>query len=161
MFHEEYERNRKRIRILFILYLMLLVYLVFFAESFGRDEALREDYAYNLELFKEIRRFCVHRKTLGTAAVLLNLLGNVAAFVPFAFMLPIVTPRARGFFRTVFLTFLLSLGIEIIQLATRVGSFDVDDLLLNTIGGILGYLLYRIVREIRIRRKLRAGKEKG
>ena len=33
----------------------------------------------------------------------------------------------------------LSLGVETIQLFTRVGSFDVDDILLNTIGGVLGY----------------------
>jgi glycopeptide antibiotics resistance protein len=35
--------------------------------------------------------------------------------------------------------------VEVTQLVTRVGSFDVDDLLLNTIGGILGYLIYKIV----------------
>ncbi len=40
----------------------------------------------------------------------------------------------------------------------KVGSFDVDDLLLNTIGGILGFLCYKIVQEIRIRRKRRARK---
>ena len=45
--------------------------------------------------------------------------------------------------------FLLSLTIEITQLLTRVGSFDVDDLILNTAGGIAGYLLFYIMNKIR------------
>ncbi len=43
---------------------------------------------------------------------------------------------------TLFYSLGLSLGVEVFQLLTRVGSFDVDDLLLNTIGGILGYVLF-------------------
>ena len=50
--------------------------------------------------------------------------------------------------------------VQTIQLVFKVGSFDVDDLFLNTIGGILGFLLYKIVQKIRIRRKLRARKGK-
>ena len=41
------------------------------------------------------------------------------------------------------------LTIEITQLLTRVGSFDVDDLILNTAGGIAGYLLFYIMNKIR------------
>ena len=39
--------------------------------------------------------------------------------------------------------FELSLLVELLQLVFKVGSFDVDDLLLNTIGGLLGYLVYK------------------
>ncbi len=159
MFHN-YTKKQKGVWVLFILYLVALIYLVFFAETFRRGERLSMEYAYNLELFKEIRRFYRYRKQLGMDVMLVNLAGNVLAFMPFAFMLPVVSPKARGFFKTVFLTFLLSLSIECVQLAARVGSFDVDDLLLNTIGGILGFIAYRIVQKIRVRRKLRAGRKK-
>ena len=47
------------------------------------------------------------------------------------------------------LTFLLSLSFETLQLIFKVGSFDVDDLLLNTIGGMLGYLAFWILDRIR------------
>ena len=47
-------RSQKLGWVLFLAYLALLVYFMFFSESFGRDPAQR-DYAYNLELFKEIR----------------------------------------------------------------------------------------------------------
>ncbi|MEG2700632.1 MAG: VanZ family protein [Hungatella sp.] len=46
--------------------------------------------------------------------------------------------------------------MELTQLIFRVGSFDVDDLFLNTCGVILGFWIYKIVQKIRIRRKLRA-----
>jgi glycopeptide antibiotics resistance protein len=41
--------------------------------------------------------------------------------------------------------------VEVFQLITKVGSFDVDDLLLNTIGGICGYILFAICAAIRRR----------
>ena len=146
-------RNQKFGWILFIMYLAMLVYFMFFAESFGRDPAQRE-YAYNLELFKEIKRFYQYREQLGMEAFLLNVVGNVVAFVPFGFFLPIVSRRGRKWYNTTCLGFGMSLCIETVQLVCKVGSFDVDDLLLNTIGGIVGYIFYRVVQEARIRRRI-------
>lgn len=146
-------RNQKFGWVLFIAYLALLVYFMFFAESFGRDPAQRE-YAYNLELFKEIKRFYQYREQLGTEAFLLNVVGNVVAFVPFGFFFPIVSRRGRKWYNTTWFGFGMSFCIETIQLVCKVGSFDVDDLFLNTIGGVVGYLFYRMVQGARIRRKL-------
>lgn len=146
-------RNQKFGWVLFLLYLGLLVYFMFFAESLGRDTTQR-DYAYNLELFKEIRRFYTYRHKLGISAFLLNIYGNVIGFVPCGFFLPIVSRRSRKWYNTILLCFLLSFCIEVTQLMLKVGSFDVDDLFLNTLGGILGYMIYRIVQKIRIRRRL-------
>ena len=66
--------------------------------------------------------------------------------------------RSRGFFRTLFYSLLLSLGVEVMQLVTRVGSFDVDDILLNTLGGVLGYILFMICNAIRRRHYARTEK---
>ncbi len=110
-------------------------------------------------LFKEIRRFYTYREQLGWKAVVLNLGGNVAGFMPFGFILPIVSRRGRRWYNTLLLSFFLSLGIETLQLIWKVGSFDVDDLFLNTVGGILGFVAYRGVQRIRIRRKLRGRKK--
>lgn len=57
----------------------------------------------------------------------------------------------RSFFLTVFYSFGLSFFVEVFQLLTKVGSFDVDDLLLNTIGGLIGYILFMICNGIRRR----------
>lgn len=145
-------RSQKLGWVLFLAYLALLVYFMFFSESFGRDPAQR-DYAYNLELFKEIRRFYQYRELLGMKAFLLNVVGNVAAFIPCGFFLPVILKKARGGLSATGLCFCLSLCIETVQLVSHVGSFDVDDLLLNTLGGLLGYLIFRIARGMRERRR--------
>ena len=153
-------KNQKMGWVLFVMYLIALVYFMFFAESLGRTGNEEAHYAYNLELFKEIRRFIVYREQLGWKAVILNLGGNVAGFMPFGFILPVVSRRGRRWYNAFLLGFFLSLCIEATQLAFKVGSFDVDDLLLNTIGGILGFAGYKVVQRVRIRRKRRAAENR-
>ncbi len=132
---------------LFLAYLILLIYFLFFAESYGRL-SVYEEYRYNLELFKEIQRFWMYREELGWFTVF-NLLGNVMAFVPFGAILPVIWKKTRGFFRILFLTFGFSLAVETVQLVTKVGIFDVDDLFLNTLGGMVGYVIFAVCNCIR------------
>ncbi|MGI6012135.1 MAG: VanZ family protein [Ruminococcus sp.] len=135
--------------ILFILYLILLMYFLFFSEWYGRKNWIEEDYRYNLVLFKEIGRFWTYREQLGMEAVLLNLVGNIIGFLPFGFILPVISKRTRRFWITGLLGFLMSLFVECLQLAGKVGCFDVDDLLLNTAGALSGYLFFLICNGIR------------
>lgn len=135
-------------RISFAAYVLLLVYLLFFAEEYGRAAAGAE-YRYNLVPFAEIRRFWIYREQLGNVAFLTNLWGNIVAFLPFGFILPIVTRRMRSGFTIIMSGFALSMTVELIQLITRVGCFDVDDLILNTIGAAIGYLLFFICNYLR------------
>lgn len=136
-------RRRNKIigMLLFIIYLILLSYFLFFAESFGRDTS-SSLHSYNLELFKEIRRFYIYRQKLGMSAFLINIFGNILAFLPFGFFRPIIGRRRHSFIRTLIQGFLFSLIIEIIQISLNVGSFDVDDIFLNTVGCIIGYILF-------------------
>lgn len=135
-------RHRKLGFVLFVLYLVLLTYFLFFAEELGRSPDARAGYSYNLELFKEIRRFYVYREVLGYRAVILNIFGNMAAFMPFGFFLPMIWKRMNRWYTTTLMSFTMSLCVETTQLVTKVGSFDVDDLLLNTIGGLAGYVIF-------------------
>lgn len=132
-----------------IIYLVVLSYVCFWSEAYGRTGQI--EYHYNLVPFKEIMRFYTYRDLVGVQAFLLNLFGNVLAFVPFGFMIPIISWKNRKFIRILGLTFLLSLFIECIQLLFRVGSFDVDDLILNTLGGVIGFVIFWIMNEIRRR----------
>lgn len=135
-------RHRKLGFCLFVLYLVLLTYFLFFAEEMGRNPQVRAEYSYNLVLFKEIKRFLVYRELLGYRAVFLNIFGNLIAFMPFGFFLPVIWKKMEHWYTTTLLSFTFSLAIETTQLICRVGSFDVDDLLLNTIGGLCGYLVF-------------------
>ena len=76
-------------------------------------------------------------------------MGNVLGFLPFGFFLPVISPVFRNGFRTVGLGFLLSLTVEMIQLITRTGCFDVDDIILNTGGTLLGWLMVTLFTGIR------------
>ena len=145
-------------KVLFVLYIVFLVYFLFLAEWYGRT-GTGEDYRYNLELFREIRRFITYREQLGMFAVFANLFGNILIFVPYGFFISMAAER-RGFFKTLFCSFGLSLCVELVQLVTRVGSFDVDDFLLYTIGGILGYILFAICNGIRRRYHVRREKRR-
>ena len=142
------DKDRKKLLrrleiLLFAAYLAMLCYFLFFAENMGRTFTERT-YHYNLMLFREIKRFWVYRHSLGTWSVMLNLVGNVVAFIPLGMLLPRLFEKSRKFLPTVFFCFEFSLCVEIIQLVFKVGSFDVDDILLNTAGGVLGYLFYKI-----------------
>lgn len=135
--------------VLFILYILALIYFLFFSEEYGRIAMEEREYRYNLVPFVEIRRFWVYRKQLGFLAVFTNLFGNVAGFLPFGFMLPVITGKIRSGLLITLAGFGLSLTVEVIQLITKVGCFDVDDLILNTAGAALGYLLFFICDHLR------------
>ena len=140
--------------VLFILYLCLLAYFMFFSESFGRTDTDRE-YAYNLVPLKEIIRYFRYYRTLGMTLFLINIVGNIAAFMPFGFFLPIISRRSRKWYNTVSFGLVFSLTLETLQLVLRVGSFDVDDMLLNTIGAALGFWVYKLVQWTRVRMRRR------
>ena len=134
-------------KVLFLLYVGFLIYFLFLAEWYGRT-GVSEEYRYNLELFREIKRFIIYRDQLGAFAVFANLAGNILIFVPYGFFISLAS-RSRGFFKTLFFSMGLSLCVEITQLFSRVGSFDVDDILLNTVGGVVGYIIFLICNAIR------------
>lgn len=129
---------------LFGLYLILMVYFLFFAESMGRTTVGRE-YHYNLVPLKEIHRYLAYYDVIGPYTVCLNLAGNVFAFVPFGLFFPLLSRRNRGFWKVTLISFEVSLFVELIQLVMRVGSCDVDDMILNTLGGMLGHLCFKIL----------------
>ena len=143
--------------LLFLIYLIILIYLLFFSESYGRHALAEGQYRYNLQPFQEIRRFAVYWKNVGFWAAFLNLGGNVLGFMPFGILLPVLSDRLRRPVSVILLGFAMSLMVETIQLVTRVGIFDVDDLILNTLGAGIGYLLFAVGS--RVRRKMDYGKK--
>ncbi len=73
----------------------------------------------------------------------INLVGNVVALIPFGYLLPASFPKIK-FFKTIFIGIIFILLIEFSQLFTGLGEFDVDDILLNFFGVLIGYILFAI-----------------
>ncbi len=70
-----------------------------------------------------------------------QVIGNILMFIPFGFLLPTVFKRLSSFKKAVIIIFSFSFSIEFIQYFIGRSS-DIDDLILNTLGGSLGFMLY-------------------
>jgi len=98
----------------------------------------------NLTPFQEITRGW-NRLSLHPTGTSLQLIGNLFAFVPLGILIPLLLRhRLSSGILVLLCSLLLSLGYEVIQLLTGIGIFDVDDLMLNTFGGVTGYILFAI-----------------
>lgn len=144
----EYRKHKKGYRIaawlLFGIYLILMIYFLFFAESMGRT-LTEQEYHYNLHPFREIHRYLAYYRIIGISAVFMNLAGNILAFLPFGLFFPFLSCKSRSLWKVTLISFEVSLLVELIQLVARVGCCDVDDMILNTLGGMLGYLCFKII----------------
>jgi glycopeptide antibiotics resistance protein len=89
--------------------------------------------------FKEILRYNITSRLFFK-----NVIGNMILFLPFGFFTSYYL-KVEKIHLPIFLTLIASISIEVVQMCIgRV--FDVDDILLNLLGGILGYLLYYILK---------------
>lgn len=70
-----------------------------------------------------------------------NIILNILMFVPFGFLLPLFSDRFKKFYWTLGLSFLFTFGIESTQYITKRGIFEVDDIMNNWIGALIGYSL--------------------
>lgn len=76
-----------------------------------------------------------------------NIIGNILLFAPLGFFLPLLLNKFRKFKKTVLAGFLVSLLIECSQLFL-IRATDIDDLILNTLGVMLGYLCFMFFRKL-------------
>ena len=81
--------------------------------------------------------------------LLLNVIGNAAMFIPSGIVLPFVYKRLNSFWKVLLAGIGISLCIEIIQLPFSVRATDIDDLILNTIGVMVGYGIVTLIRCVR------------
>ena len=128
-FHEEF------LNLLFIVYILLLFELLTGTEN-------NSGTGINLVPFSEILRYEV-----GSKMFIYNTLGNILLFVPYGYF---VTRYINGksLYQIFIISFVTSLTVEILQV--KLGrSFDVDDIILNVLGGMVGYFIYVALNAIR------------
>lgn len=145
-------------RVFFVIYVIAMLYFLFFADAMGRmsSDTL---VGYNTKLFKEIHRYLANWEQIGFSIAFLNIGGNIIGFLPLGFLLPFINAKNRNFFRTLLICVYVTMTVEVIQLIFHVGCFDIDDMFLNTVGGICGYLIF-IIGSV-LRRKKHGKKEEA
>lgn len=131
----------------FLVYVLVLVYLLFFCDRYGRTVQF-DTMQYNLVPFEEIRRYIMNWEYFTVEQFVANIAGNICLFIPFGALLFVWKGKPVSFLEVTLSSFLLSLVIELVQLVSRVGVCDVDDMILNTVGGMIGYFVYLIVRTV-------------
>lgn len=138
----------------FVVYLGLLIKIVLFKSNFFFTVVPTHDYyrqnvvngtyaSYNLVPFQTIRLYLSGAVSFTSA--FFNLAGNVLLFAPLGFLLPFVLQRMNRFWLVFITTLILSAAFEIYQYTTRTGQCDIDDVILNTAGGLIGYFLFRLL----------------
>lgn len=114
--------------IISIVYIFLLFSLLTKVE-------LNQGSGYNLVPFTEIFRY-----KIGSSLFIFNVVGNILAFVIFGLIVSAYI-KPKTILPSFLISFITSLTVEFVQL--NIGrSFDVDDIILNCLGGVIGYLLY-------------------
>lgn len=93
----------------------------------------------NLVPFRSIIRYLTEFDSYNIDIVLMNTLGNVIIFIPFGFLLPLLFKQINNvkMASKIFIKFILL--IELLQLLTFTGVFDIDDIMLNMLGALIGY----------------------
>lgn len=147
--------NKKQSRafwwFLFVVYCIVMLWLLFDRPS---DMSLalpyRELLALNTNLTPglTIRNYLyviIHRSNDDVLFhCVINLLGNVLLFIPAGLLIPRLWQKQRNFFRFFFTCAMAILLVETVQLFTLLGSFDVDDIILNLFGMTLGFILFHL-----------------
>lgn len=145
-------------RFLFVVYCGVMLWLLF-----GRSQGWVTGFTYrqmleqnvNLTPLSTIRDYwnVVAHRTNDDYFVhcFINLAGNVLLFIPAGWLLPKVFPKQRNFFRFFVTCTGLIFLVETLQLFTLLGSFDIDDVILNLAGMIMGFLVYHIGAALRKR----------
>jgi len=72
--------------------------------------------------------------------------GNLVMLLPLGIYIPLLFPKLSGFLRVFIICLLVSVSIELMQLITNVRSTDIDDVILNTSGSVVGYIIYKFLR---------------
>lgn len=122
--------------IIIIGYVYSLLKIILF--KYGFTSEARE---INMIPFQFIKMFSGQDITIDVA--LKNILGNIAIFIPLGILISRLLPKKQGL--TICLCIIVSCLFEMIQLITGCGATDIDDIILNSIGGLIGVVLYRFI----------------
>ena len=124
--------------ILLSLYIVVLLYFT----VVGRYS--HEEYEYKINFLTSYRWLFKY----SGEQVLWQLLINIVMLVPMGFLLPIIIHAKYKYLITMVLSLLMTLFIETMQLVSKCGSFEIDDVINNFIGAVLGMFLFVLLNRI-------------
>lgn len=151
---KRYPKSTPLWRFLFVVYAAILLWLLFDRSPHWGDtefytDAIRAN--MNLVPFHTIGNYWKVVSRLEFTPLffhcVINLGGNIFLFIPLGYFLPRLWPVFRNFFSFLLTCTAAITLVELLQLVTLLGSLDIDDLILNLFGMIVGYLLFIIIKK--------------
>lgn len=150
-------RKRKGLKTTLLRELLLLLFWLWTLGLFSQTilpellAALKTGFHWNGRInwtpFAAFRQaLTIARRTGDPSFFLLNIPGNILIFLPLGLLPPLLWSKMEKLWKTALFGFGVSLFIEVTQLILPRGT-DVDDLLLNTFGTLLGYALFALIRK--------------
>lgn len=148
---EKYIFLREIVVNIFMIYLFILISLVILPvdtnESYFSGFTIYEKMNINLLPFRDF----FEGKYTNINLVKNNLIGNTLLLFPFTLYLCLRKSGLRNFKKAILVTFLISLSIETIQLimnclliVPQLRAVDIDDLIMNTLGGFIAYIVFKL-----------------
>lgn len=140
-------RNKKLIEISFYIYIAFLILFVVlkFDGSFERIISLHnsiieneKDGIRNINLIP-LRSMAPYLKNITEPYAFKNIIANILVFIPLGFF--VSNKNHKNVFKTLIICLGIILSIELIQLFFKIGFFDVDDIILNFIGSLIGLII--------------------
>lgn len=130
---------------------LFIIYVLFVVKTLFLDHRLfmllngnyrQSGYDYNVIPFKTIATYITRYEHYSFNTWFNNLFGNVLLFIPLGFSSPYFSKKTRNINRFVLLLVIVIVILEVSQMLLHVGSFDIDDVILNALGGFIGYRIY-------------------
>lgn len=147
-------KNKKLIKILFSIYILFLILFVVlkFDGSFERIISLHnsiieneKDGLRNINLIP-FRSMSPYLRDITEPYAFKNIAANIVIFIPLGFFISQI--KSKNVFKTLIICLCVILTIECIQLIFKIGFFDIDDIILNFIGSLLGVFISLFVRKM-------------
>lgn len=133
------QKEIKTKKLITILIFISYIVIVFGATFLSRGNAYEG--AVNLSLFSSYKEAYI----IGKISAWRNIILNIMLFIPMGFLLPLLTPKLKKWYKTIGIGFAITLLIEIVQTITQMGIFEIDDIFNNTLGTIIGYSIINII----------------
>ncbi len=149
MQHRKIDRSKSFKVFLLMMYLAFISYFGFISKIAGRTQLHKNK--LNLIPFNTVLQYFSFTDISDLLDFVINIFGNLIVFMPVGMFIPVFFGDRIWSSRITYVLiigFLFSLGVESTQLITSVGVFDVDDLLLNTVGALIGWYLYRHIWKV-------------
>ena len=137
--------NSASSRQLLLVYCAVMLWLLFGWRYGATSELAQQHININLVPLHTIKQYI---SLLEVSAyrdhAVINLVGNVVVFIPLGYLLPRIWKWFHSIFRLLLSVTVIIILVEALQYITLLGSCDIDDLILNLLGTIIGYITWKL-----------------